>query len=52
MIKRIYKGMILGLIKEKDFRDMLVYKYDKEGSNKILENVLKGKVFKTKASYI
>jgi hypothetical protein len=48
MIKRIYKGMILSLIKEKDFRDMLLKKYGIEGSDKILKDINSGKVFKTK----
>jgi hypothetical protein len=48
MIKRLYKGMILSLIKEDDFKEMLVKKYGIEGSDKILENVKNGKTFKTK----
>jgi hypothetical protein len=48
MIKRIYKGMILSLIKEKDFKDMLLKKYGIEGSDKILQDIKNGKTFKTK----
>jgi hypothetical protein len=47
-IKRIYKGMILSLIKEKDFKEMLIKRYGIEESDKILKDIKAGKMFKTK----